>query len=238
MSLITNLTATTELEAVNTMLAAIGAAPITDLVAGQSLVDVQMATERLRAAAREVQSAPWEFNRRFRHPVNFQGQYDWAEPDGSFIEIYAFQPPANLAGFEVSDNQGTNQGPKPDLVIAEGERTLELVGEKIFYDRVNNREGLKASLITDNGNIFLDAWFFFDFDFLPETARRYITVLAARRFIAATIGSQELEGFSLKDEAQALRLLKRDQGDDTRPNMLDHPDVNRVLGGRPRRYGW
>jgi hypothetical protein len=234
-ALINNIVATTELEAVNSMLAAVGTAPITDLVAGQSLLDVEMATARLKAAAREVQSAPWQFNRRPKYPVSSAAVTSWTDPDGTDTDIYIFLPPTGLAGF---DNMAQPYSYNvPDVVIAP---SLEYapVGTQVFFDRANHRDGLPTSEYPDQ-KFFINAWFFLDFDKLPETARRYITVLAARRFIAATIGSQELEGFSLKDEAQALRLLKRDQGDDTNPNMLNHPDVNRVLGGRVRNWrGW
>lgn len=230
MPLITNLSATTELEAVNTMLAAIGEAPITDLAAGQALLDVQLATERLRAAAREVQSVPWQFNRR-RLTLAPAAQLAWTDPDGTAQALNVFTPPLRLAGFEPAS---TRVCAVPDVVLGPSV-VYAPAGTLIFIDRANNREGL---LTSSYPTLTIAGWFFFDFEQLPETARRYITVLAARRFIASTLGSQEIEGFTLKDEAQALRLFKRDQGDDTRPNMLDHPDVNRVLGGRPRASGW
>jgi hypothetical protein len=229
--LITNLTATSELEAVNTMLAAIGSAPITDLTAGQALTDVEMATERLRAATREVQSAPWQFNRRFQVPIAPTTTLAWTDADGTARTLNVFVPPSNLAGFEPST--ATAQNGSLDLVIGPSV-VYAPAGTMIFIDRAFNREGLIA---TDHPKLYIDGWYFFNFEQLPETARRYIAVLAARRFIAASTGAQELEGFTLKDEAQALRLLKRDQGDDDNYNMLDHPDVYRVLGGRPRITG-
>lgn len=214
------------------MLAAIGSAPITDLAAGQALTDVQMATERLRAATRECQSAPWEFNRRFQVPLSPVDTLAWTDPDGTAQTLNVFAPPTNLAGFEASPALVNGTSPL-DLVIGPSV-TYAPSGTMIFIDRTFNREGLIASA---HPKLYIDGWYFFNFEQLPETARRYISVLAARRFIAATMGSSELEGFSLKDEAQALRLLKRDQGDDDSYNMLDHPDVSRVLGYRPRITG-
>jgi hypothetical protein len=231
-ALINNIVATTELQAVNSMLAAVGTAPITDLTAGQSLLDVQMATDRLRAAAREVQSAPWQFNRRNNQHLASVGSYIWTNTDATTTTLNVFTPPTNLAGFDGARNYLKTP---VNLIIGPSTRYAP-TGTMIFIDADTNRDGLPATV---SQLIYLDAWFFYDFEQMPETARRYATVLAARRFIAATIGAQELEGFSLKDEAQALRLLKRDQGDDTRPNMLNHPDVNRVLGGRLRGWrGW
>lgn len=52
---------TSKLEAVNTMLSAIGEAPINNLNSG--LVDAELAETILESVSREVQSAGWNFNR-------------------------------------------------------------------------------------------------------------------------------------------------------------------------------
>ena len=55
------MTATTELEAVNIMLAAIGEAPINSLT-GTVPVDVRLAQSTLNEVNKEVQSEGWSFN--------------------------------------------------------------------------------------------------------------------------------------------------------------------------------
>jgi hypothetical protein len=215
------------------MLAAIGSVPITDLDAGQALTDVEMATQALRRATREVQSAPWEFNRRFQVPIQPTTTLAWTDPDGTALALNVFVPPANLAGFEPSTAL-LPASPARELDLVIGPSVTYSAGTMIFIDRTFNREGL---ISTDYPVLYIDGWFFFNFEQLPETARRYISVLAGRRFIASSIGAQEVEGFALKDEAQTLRLFKRDQGDDDNYNMLYHPDVFRAMGLRPRVTG-
>ena len=237
-NLITSLTATTELEAVNKMLRAIGSAPITDLTAGQAQTDVAMATAELRDTAREVQSMPWQFNTRFQVPILPTATQAWTDPDGTNPGLLnIFKPPANLGSFTPSQTLGQvgRSGLPLDLAISPSTVYVEsLAPVLVFYDRTFNRDGLVAA---DFPKLYIDATYLFDFTQLPETARAYITVLAGRRFIENVVGSTEVAGFKQKDELFAIRNLKRDQGDEDTYNMLDHPDVSRVLGGRPRGAG-
>lgn len=232
---ITNLTATTELEAVNQMLRATGSAPITDLAAGQALTDVAMATAALRDAAREVQALPWQFNTRFQVPITSVGGIIGFTDEflTSPTNLNCFAPPSNLASFTPSRRSDQAQlGLDQDIVIGPPSPTTAtaLGAPLLFLDRRFNREGFVA---TDYPKLYIDATYFYDFTQIPETARKYITVLAGRRFVQSVIGSQELAGFQQEDEMLALRSLKRDQGDEDVYNMLNHPDVSRALG-RPR----
>lgn len=71
-----------------------------------------------------------------------------------------------------------------------------------LYDRTNKTytftEPLKADL-----TILLE------FNELPQAARHYITVRAARVFQNRVVGSQILQAFTAQDEALALRAMKR-----------------------------
>jgi hypothetical protein len=234
MPLITNLTSTTELEAVNKMLAAIGQAPITDLAAGQAQTDVAMATTALRDAARGVQTLPWQFNTKFQVPLSpAASAFAWTDPDGTAVSLNIFTPPTNLASFTPSQTSAQQFSGYPlDLAIMPS--VSYVPGTMVFYDRRFNRDGLIASTFS---KLYIDATYYFNFEQLPETARQYITVLAGRRFIEQVLGAQELVGFQHQDELIALRSLKRDQGDEDTFNMLNHPDVFRVLGFRPRMTG-
>jgi hypothetical protein len=232
-NLITNLTATTELEAVNAMLAAIAEAPITDLSAGQALTDVAMATNELRKATREVQTLPWKFNTRFQVPISPAGTVVWTDPDGTINTLNVFTPPANLSSFEASPTAAQTKSGRPlDLTL--GPSVVYTPGTQVFVDRTYNRDGLIA---TDYPKLYIDATYFFDFMQLPESARAYITVLAGRRFIQSVVGAQELVGFTQQDTGITLRTIKRDQGIEDSYNLLDNPDVRMSLGMRPRMGG-
>ena len=74
------------------------------------------------------------------------------------------------------------------------------------------QRGLKMYNRTDNTftvtqTVYLDIVTMLNFEDLPEVAKRYITVRAARIFLDRTVGSTTLLGFTLKDEAQALAEL-------------------------------
>lgn len=60
---------TTELEAVNIMLGAIGESPVSSLSADASMVDVAIARQVLRETATEVQGEGWHFNTEKNWPM-------------------------------------------------------------------------------------------------------------------------------------------------------------------------
>ena len=68
------------------------------------------------------------------------------------------------------------------------------------------------------------------FEELPETARQYITIRAARMFQERIVGSEVLSMFNAKDEARALVSLREMEADTADFNMLtDDYGVARVL---------
>lgn len=60
----------------------------------------------------------------------------------------------------------------------------------------------------------------FSFDDLPETARVYIAIAAARKFQARVIGSRELDGFNAEDEQRAWATLIREERGTRNTNMF------------------
>lgn len=237
MALITNLVATTELEVINAMLASTGQAPLTDL-SSVTAADVTIAVNTLRDAAREVQSQGWRFNTEWGvkiTPTSYN--FSWSE-GGATVAINVFKALTNLAAFFVSpiaDQIDKSTGELIDIVARPSKQYTES-GQPVlvYYDRVNNRDGFKP---TDRSAIWLDTISYFNFEQLPEVCRKYISVLATRRFIAKVMPSGSLVSFTQEDEKIALRALVREQGETDTYNMLDHPDVARILGGRPRGAG-
>lgn len=216
MASINNLAPTSELEAVNAMLSAIGEAPITDLDSSTDR-DVQMAVGVLREAAREVQTQRWRFNSEYKYAVS---------PAGQVGGLNVFEVPAGLIRFDLSrvpEQRGM------DLVIRPS-RVYQPVGTPVFFDRLRGNDGVNAD------KLLIDPVWFLDFEDLPETARRYITVLAARRFAQDQTAAPELAAFSEQDEQQALLMLQMDQRGET-PLVPDgEPSeevdaINEVLAG-------
>lgn len=78
--------------------------------------------------------------------------------------------------------------------------------------------------------IRVDAVLLLPFDELPEVAREYITIRAARIFQERVVGSDLLSSFSRNDEMRALVALQEMEADTADYNILtDNYSVARVL---------
>lgn len=225
MSVITNLMPTTELEAVNAMLSAIGEAPVSSLAGTQP--DLVMAINTLRNTARAVQSVGWTFNTEFGYQVAPFALLLWEDTDSIITELNIFKPDPNLARFSI-----TSTSPQSILdVVLRPSRAYTEGGSPVivFYDRSLNRDGLDSTLFP---YLYIDPVWLFDYEHLPEQARRLIYVQAARQFIQEQVGSDTLARFKGFDEAVALRNLKESHGLEDTYNMLTNNSVYRILGGR------
>jgi hypothetical protein len=101
---------------------------------------------------------------------------------------------------------------------------------------VLNRDGLDSNKYAF---LYIDPVWAFDFEDMPEVARRLCLILAMRRFLASQAPSVNLVGFSEKDQGLALRNLKVAEGQEEDFNMLDSSDVASVnLGRRPDGRGF
>ena len=98
-----------------------------------------------------------------------------------------------------------------------------------LYDREKRTFVFTTTIYADIITIL--AW-----DDLPQTARRYITVKAARRYQARTFGSDTLHGFTTQDETEALVAMQQDDSRTSDTNFLNSNwDVFRVLSRNGRR---
>lgn len=112
----------------------------------------------------------------------FNREFDYSlSPDGSSI----INVPPNIL-----------QAYVPNSVCEYVQRGLKL------YDRTNHTYTITAAV---KANVVI----YLDFNELPEVARRYILIKAARRFQAYTIGSTEIDTFTKVDEYEAMVELKR-----------------------------
>lgn len=163
----TTITATTELEAINSMLEAIGADPVSDVNTTVDS-DVIHAVSILSETSREVQSQGWDFNTDTEFKIN-------RTVDNEYLV------PTNVIDIDVSDKfQGVNG------VFRNGK----------LWDKDN-----KSFAWTRD--VSFDVTWLFPFDQLPQTARHYIAMKAARKFQSRMLGSGQLEKYTEQDELDA-----------------------------------
>ena len=177
--------ATTELECVNIMLAAIGEAPINSLI-GLLPVDAVTAQSTLTEVNKSVQSEGWSFNT----------EIDKVLTRDSSNNI-------NLSNDIISADPNIHHHPDVDAI----QRGLKL------YDRQNHTFEFEADL--KSTVVFLR-----DFDEIPEPARRYITIKAARTFVDRLVGDQGLRAFNKEDETRARAILMETDLENGDHNLL------------------
>ena len=164
--------ATTELECINIMLAAIGEAPINSLV-GTLPVDARIAQSTLTEVNKSVQSEGWSFNTETDVTLTRDGSNH-----------------VNLPADVLRVDANIHQHPTIDPI----QRGLKL------YDRQNNKFEFDEDLICT-------VVYFRDFNEIPEPARYYMNIKAARIFVDRLVSDQGLRTYTQEDEVRARSIL-------------------------------
>ena len=196
--------ATTELESINIMLAAIGEAPINTLT-GTLPVDAKMAVSTLNETNKVVQMEGWSFNTEIDVTLTRDGSNKINLP------IDALRVDPNI-----------HQHTTVDAI----QRGLKL------YDRLNNKFEFDEDLICTV--VYLR-----DFDEIPEPARYYMTIKAARVFVDRLVSDQGLRTYTQQDEVRARAILMETdlangdhnilRGDPSLTNVFDTYNPSRAL---------
>ena len=164
--------ATTELQCINIMLAAIGEAPINSLI-GLLPIDAVTAQSTLLEANKSIQSEGWSFNTEIDVTLTRDASNQIALPQN------VLRVDANI-----------HQHPTIDPI----QRGLKL------YDRLNNKFEFDEDLICTV--IYLRT-----FEEIPEPARRYINIKAARVFVDRLVTDDGLRTYTGQDEVRARAIL-------------------------------
>lgn len=179
------LTATTKLQAINTMLSAIGEPPVNSL--SSTRADSLIALQILDEITREVESYGWHFNIEYKVTLT---------PDASGY-IY------------ISDNVvrvNTDPAKYYDLdIVTRGNR---------LYDKYSNT-------YVFSGPIEVSRVVMLEFEEIPEAARRYIMIRAARIFGDRMVGSEKHHTFTGTDEMMALAKLREYEVDTADYSIYD-----------------
>lgn len=184
---------TTKLQAINTMLSAIGEPPINTL--NSQRADSNIAEQILDEVSREVQSYGWHFN----------------------TEINVTVSPDNNGNIIVSENV-SRVDTDPTRYT---ELDITLRGDKLF-DRVSNSSLFTSSLVV-NRVVMLE------FEEMPEQARRYVMIRAARIFGDRMVGSEKHHMFTGQDEMLALARMREYENDTADHSIFDEYSVASVI---------
>ena len=188
--------ATTELEAINIMLAAIGEAPVNTLT-GSLPVDVKIAQSTLVEINKSVQAEGWRFNT----------EIDVTLTPNTSKEIVL---PVNVLRVDANIHQ------HPDIDPIQ--RGLKL------YDRLKNTFEFDEDLICT-------VVYFRDFDEIPEQARSYINIRAARIFVDRLVSDQGLRTYTKEDEIRArVTLTETDLANGDHNMLRGDPSLTTVFG--------
>ena len=177
--------ATTKLEAVNIMLAAIGEAPINTLT-GTLPVDAKTAQTTLAEINKEVQSEGWSFNT----------EIDVVLSRDSSNNI-------NLSNNVLVVDPNIHQHPDVDAI----QRGLKL------YNR-------QKHVFTFDEDLTCTIVFLRDFDEIPEPARKYVIIKAARVFVDRLVGDESLRTYTQQDEIRARAILMETDLSNADHNLL------------------
>lgn len=120
--------------------------------------------------------------------------------------------PSNVARFDVS------QGHHKDI-IKRGSFAYNKTDRTFIFTST-----LKAEVV-----------YYLPFDELPDSARYYITLRAARKFSNRQLSSREIAQFTFRDEADARADFLDENEENADQTMLDHWSVGRALDRPARR---
>jgi len=163
------------------------------------LVDAETAETVLNEVSRDVQSFGWNFNSEPDVPV--------AKDSNGKIPLATNVLRADLASsvnkYRSNKNEYVQRG-------------------AFMYDKVQHTDII-------NKDLKLDIVYMLDFTLIPEVARRYITIKAARLFQERVVGSDNLSAMNRADEQQALFALKEMESENGDYNIFDDGGTYSVL---------
>lgn len=191
---------TTKLQAVNTMLAGIGEAPIAALPATRA--DGTMATSILDETTRDVLSMGWHFNTEVKTLTRDVNNKVAVPSDYAKIDLYD----ETLARADY------------EIVVRDDSGTLRL------YNKAHGKNTFVLDIDPKCEIVYYQ-----DFEKIPEAARRYIMIKAARVFQDRVAGASNVHQFQMQDEIMALAALRDQEATDSDYTIFDGWAAGRVV---------
>jgi len=194
---------TSKLQAVNTMLAGIGEAPIAALPATRA--DGQMAESVLDETTREVLSMGWHFNTEVKTLTR--------DIDGKVAV------PTDYAKIDLYDESLSRLDYE---IVVRYDSTG--AGAMRLYNKAHNKNTFVLDIDPKCEIVYYQ-----DFDKIPETARRYIMIKSARVFQDRIAGAPTVHQFQMQDEIMALAALRDQEATDSDYTIFDGWAAGRVV---------
>ena len=224
---ITGLTPTTELEALNEMLAGIGEAPVLQAeLESPTQADVTMAVNFLTESTRQVLTMGWRFNTEYGFQIQSADTYAWTGSDSATATLLIFERPSDLLDWVLTS---TAKQANLNVVLRPPRDYSAAEGVLVFYDAEENRDGFESADL-DGDSLYIEGVFAIDFEDCPETLRFYITKLAAMRLQSRLMGARSLDMDSEQELQAAWRNVIRSQGRAERHNIFNNHDMLSKLG--------
>jgi hypothetical protein len=131
----------------------------------------------------------------------------------------------------IADATGTIAVPENVLRLEQTDKTygIELI---VRDDKIYNKFNLSSTWAV-GATLYCSVVYLFDFDRLPQAARNYITLRAARVFNNRMVGDKAHHEYSSNDEFRALITLKEYEGETGDYTMFDNFTIGEIVN-RPR----
>ena len=191
------LTPSTKLDAVNSLLTAVGEYPVSNLV--DDVAEATIAIQVLDEVSREIQSRGWSWNTRRKAKL---------VPDtNNNVAI-----PANVTRVDAVSTYG----------YADRNKRYTIRDNKLYnmIDMTN---------IFEEDEVCVDLVYLWDFDDLPEEARRFITLDAQQRYMNRVVGADADMAQVQQQATRAYIALEQDEDVNADRNILwDNPLSNYI----------
>lgn len=200
-------TPSTQLSAVNIILSTIGESPVNTLI-GNLPLSASVALAALNEQVNAIQLDGYWYNSDTQVTLP-------ADSNGNVLLG------VNVAKIEISRKRYAGKE-----IVNRPQFNSGGVGQPQLYDRRHqtyNLSSIPGGVIADRIVYVLD-W-----SQLPESAKRYMTIRAARVFADRWVGAETVHQFTAADELNAKRAMEAHKADEDELNILQSPSTQEAL---------
>lgn len=133
-------------------------------------------------------------------------------------------------GWNFNRNSGIELAPDVDgnITVAPEVLHIDSIGDMNVVELEGKLYNKDDNTFTFEEPVEVEQVLMYDFESIPEPARRYITIRAARMFQSRAVGSQVLNAYTEREEQYARMELKREEGRSIDRNLLTGSEMYRA----------